>query len=73
MQRAWAKADEIYDDDVRKDRVKKSCALQFYGAFMYEYKGPCYIYAREITEEKRAAVAALAEENAARKHAALSA
>ncbi|KAF2621436.1 hypothetical protein BU25DRAFT_482780 [Macroventuria anomochaeta] len=41
MQRVWCKADETYHSDVRKDCNCKDCALQFFGAFQYDHKGPC--------------------------------
>lgn len=66
MQRAWAREDEVYDDDVKKDRNRRECCLQFYGAFRYDHKGPCHAYFEETEEEKQSAEQALKEENAQR-------
>ncbi|KAF1972838.1 hypothetical protein BU23DRAFT_568679 [Bimuria novae-zelandiae CBS 107.79] len=66
MQRVWCKEDERYDNYVKKDRNRKDCCLQFYGAFRYNYKGPCYTYFEETEEEKRSADKALRKENAQR-------
>jgi hypothetical protein len=66
MQRAWAKEGEQYHQDIKKDRKAQHLSLMFYGAFMYNYKGPCRIYPRETKEEKEAAEVALAQENAER-------
>ncbi|KAF1943601.1 hypothetical protein EJ02DRAFT_294749, partial [Clathrospora elynae] len=64
MQRAWYKEGEKYDDNVRKDRLRKDCCLQFYGSFRYDHKGPCYIYYKETEAEKQDAEEKLQEENA---------
>ncbi|KAF1967907.1 hypothetical protein BU23DRAFT_658121, partial [Bimuria novae-zelandiae CBS 107.79] len=73
MQRAWFLPDEKYHLDVKHNRVQKYCKLQFYGAFTYNHKGPCYIYGHEKEDEKVAAEAALARENAERRKQATSA
>jgi transposase len=67
MQRAWYKEGEKYNDDVRKDRTRKECCLQFYGAFQYDHKGPCHVYYHETGQEKQAAEVALQKENEAMK------
>ncbi|KAF2622863.1 hypothetical protein BU25DRAFT_494728 [Macroventuria anomochaeta] len=41
MCRTWCKGDERWDDNVKHNRNCKDCCLQFYGAFRYNYKGPC--------------------------------
>lgn len=51
MIRTWCKDDEIYDDDVKKDRKAPGTALQFFGAFRYNNKGPCHVYYHETQEE----------------------
>jgi len=63
MIRTWARDDEIYDDNVRHNRNRRDCCLQFFGAFRYDYKGPCHVYFQETKEEKEIAEAALAAEN----------
>lgn len=63
MQRAWFKAGEKYNRDVKKRRVKKYSKLQFYGAFTYDEKGPCHVYAKETAEQKKAAAEAIKKEN----------
>ncbi|KAK7178253.1 cAMP-regulated phosphoprotein family protein [Paraphaeosphaeria sporulosa] len=73
MQRAWFRPEEKYDNDVKHDRIQKYCKLQFYGAFTYNHKGPCHIYAKETKAEARAAEAALDRENAERRKQATSA
>ncbi|KAF1964209.1 hypothetical protein BU23DRAFT_417427, partial [Bimuria novae-zelandiae CBS 107.79] len=73
MRRAWFLPDEKYDCDVKHDRVQKYCKLQFYGAFTYNHRGPCHIYGHEKEDEKVAAEAALAHENAERRKQATSA
>ncbi|KAF1973223.1 hypothetical protein BU23DRAFT_386562, partial [Bimuria novae-zelandiae CBS 107.79] len=61
--RAWAKEDEIYHPDVKRPKIRNNCALQFYGSFTYDAKGPCYIYGTESPEAKKLAKQALDEEN----------
>jgi transposase len=68
MQRVWCKDGERYDEGVKKTRNRKDCALQFYGAFRYDHKGPCHVYWHETDEEKEYAVAALEAENLYRQH-----
>ncbi|KAF1941289.1 hypothetical protein EJ02DRAFT_492810, partial [Clathrospora elynae] len=63
MIRAWCKEDEIYNDNVKKDRKQISAALQFFGAFRYNYKGPCHVYYYETQEEIEAREQALKWEN----------
>ena len=65
MMRTWAKAGEVYDDDVRKERNRKDCCLQFFGACRYDHKGRCHVYFRETEHEKNVADEALEKENAA--------
>jgi transposase len=57
MQRTWCKGYERWDDNVKHDRNRKDCCLQFYGAFRYNHKGPCCVYYEETEEEKLAAEA----------------
>ena len=73
MQRAWFRPEEKYDKDVKHDRIQKYCKLQFYGAFTYNHKGPCHIYAQETKAEAQAAEVALTRENAERRKQATSA
>ncbi|KAF1935972.1 hypothetical protein EJ02DRAFT_482793, partial [Clathrospora elynae] len=47
MIQAWARKDEFYNDDVRHERNRKDCCLQFFGAFRYGHKGPCHVYFHE--------------------------
>ncbi|KAF1967914.1 hypothetical protein BU23DRAFT_481887, partial [Bimuria novae-zelandiae CBS 107.79] len=61
--RAWAKEDEIYHPDVKRPKNRNNCALQFYGSFTYDAKGPCYIYGTESPEAKKLTKQALNEEN----------
>jgi hypothetical protein len=68
MQRVWCKDGEQYDEGVKRDRNRRACCLQFYGAFRYEYKGPCYTYFQETAAEKQLAEEALEKENKQRKH-----
>jgi hypothetical protein len=68
MQRVWCKDGERYDTDVKKDRNRKDCALQFYGAFRYNHKGPCHVYWHETEEEKKDAEEVLKKENTERQH-----
>lgn len=63
MLRAWAKADEVYHCDVKRPKIRNNCALQFYGSFTYDAKGPYHIYRKETEDEKKAANKALVEEN----------
>jgi hypothetical protein len=63
MTRAWCKEDEIYDDNVRKDRKPMGSALQFFGAFRYDHKRPCHCYYHETQEEIEAGEKALAWKN----------
>jgi len=63
MKRAWALPDEIYYEDVKRAKIRLTCTLQFYGAFTYDAKGPCYIYSKETKAQKQAAKEALAKEN----------
>ncbi|KAF1351697.1 hypothetical protein EJ07DRAFT_137197, partial [Lizonia empirigonia] len=64
MQRVWCKEAERFKDDVKKDRNRRECCLQFYGAFRYNNKGPCYTYFEETKEQKQSAEVALGKENA---------
>lgn len=64
MMRVWARSDEKYDDDVRHDRNRRDCCLQFFGAFRYDYKGPCHVYFHETQQEKQVAEELLEKENA---------
>jgi hypothetical protein len=52
---------------VRKDRIRKDCCLQFYRAFRYNHKGPCYVYYEETEAEQREAEQKLQVENKVRK------
>ncbi|KAF1976469.1 hypothetical protein BU23DRAFT_596891 [Bimuria novae-zelandiae CBS 107.79] len=61
MQRTWGKEQERWDERVRHDRNRKDCALQFYGSFRYNYKGPCHVYHQETEQEKEAAEVQLKE------------
>ena len=63
MQRTWCKELERWDEGVKHDRNRKDCALQFYGSFRYDYKGPCHVYFPETEEQKRLADAQLKQEN----------
>lgn len=63
MIRTWCKEGEQYDDDVKHDRTRNECCLQFYGCFRYNYKGPCHVYYPETEEEKAKAEAHLEELN----------
>ena len=47
MLRTWARDDEVYHNDVRHDRNRRDCCIQFFGAFRYNYKGPCHVYFHE--------------------------
>lgn len=67
MQRTWCKLDEVYDNNVKKDRSLKYSKLQFFGAFRYDYKGPCHVYYPETKEEKEKAEKALKKENQGRR------
>ncbi|KAF2822661.1 hypothetical protein CC86DRAFT_458446 [Ophiobolus disseminans] len=60
--RTWARPDEIFDDDIKKDRKPMGAALQFFGAFRYN-KGPCHVYYHETQEEIAAGEVALKFEN----------
>ncbi|KAF1363980.1 hypothetical protein EJ07DRAFT_101794, partial [Lizonia empirigonia] len=64
--RVWCKEAERFEDDVKKDRNRRECCLQFYGAFRYDNKGPCYTYFEETKEQKQSAEVALGKENAQR-------
>ncbi|KAF1967269.1 hypothetical protein BU23DRAFT_484046, partial [Bimuria novae-zelandiae CBS 107.79] len=63
MQRTWCKEQERWDEGVKHDRNRKDCALQFYGSFRYNYKGPCHVYHQETEQEKEAAEVQLEEDN----------
>ena len=63
MQRTWCKENERWDEGVKHDRNHKDCALQFYGSFRYNCKGPCHVYYCETKKEKQAAEVALKQEN----------
>jgi hypothetical protein len=63
MQRVWCKEDERFDNNVKKDRNRRECCPQFYGAFRYDYKDPCYTYFEETKEEKQSAEQVLVKEN----------
>ncbi|KAF2627244.1 hypothetical protein BU25DRAFT_468862 [Macroventuria anomochaeta] len=67
MQRVWCKDNERYDEGVKKDRSAKYTALQFYGAFRYDHKGPCVIYHEETDAQKHKAEKKLHAENKWRK------
>ncbi|KAF2034194.1 hypothetical protein EK21DRAFT_85637 [Setomelanomma holmii] len=49
--RTWCRDDEVYNQDVKKDRKAPGAALQFFGAFRYNNKGPCHVYYHETQEE----------------------
>ena len=53
--RTWCRGGERWDDNVKHDRNRKDCCLQFYAAFRYDYKGPCHVYREETEAEKVAA------------------
>ncbi|KAF1360998.1 hypothetical protein EJ07DRAFT_164613 [Lizonia empirigonia] len=55
MQRVWCKEAERFEDDVKKDHNRRECCLQFYRAFRYNNKGPCYTYFKETKEQKQSA------------------
>jgi hypothetical protein len=65
MIRTWARNNEIYNDDVRYDRNRRDCCIQFFRAFRYDYKGPYYSYFHKTLKEKELAEELLALENAA--------
>ncbi|KAF1964536.1 hypothetical protein BU23DRAFT_521022, partial [Bimuria novae-zelandiae CBS 107.79] len=62
-QRAWAKDDEIYHPDVKRPKIRNNYALQFYGSFTYDAKGPFHIYGTETPGAKKLAKQALDKEN----------
>ena len=68
MQRTWCKEDERWDEGVKHDRNRKDCCLQFYGAFRYNFKGPCYVYREETEQEKLDAEAHIKHLNEDTKH-----
>lgn len=47
------KENERWDEGIKHDRNRKDCALQFYGCFRYNYKGPCHVYHEETEQEKK--------------------
>jgi hypothetical protein len=57
MMRTWCCEGERWDDDVKHDRNRKDCCLQFYAAFRYNFKGPCHVYREETEAEKQEAAA----------------
>jgi hypothetical protein len=63
MQRTWCTEQEIWDEDVKRDRNRRNCTLQFYGAFRYNYKVPCHVYHPETKAEKQVTDAQLRHEN----------
>ncbi len=65
MLRTQARDNKVYYHDVRHDRNQRDCCLQFFGAFRYNHKEPCYVYFHETQEEKEIAEKLLALENAA--------
>jgi len=65
MIRTWARDDEIYNEDVRHNRNRRDCCIQFFGAFRYDYKGPRHVNFHETQEEKQVAEELLELENAA--------
>ena len=68
MQRTWCKENERWDEGVKHDRNRNDCYLQFYGAFRYNFKGPCHVYHEETEQEKRDAEAHIKRLNEDTKH-----
>jgi hypothetical protein len=64
MMRTWIQQHERWDDDVKHERTRKTCCLQFYAVFRYNYKGPCHVYYEETEAEKVAAEEHIAALNA---------
>jgi hypothetical protein len=67
MIRTWCCEGEKYNTDVKHDRNRKDCCLQFYGCFRYNYKDPCHVYHPETEAEKLAAQVHIQELNADQK------
>ena len=67
MMRTWCREGERCDTNVKHDRNRRDCCLQFYGSFRYNYKGPCHIYYPETDAEKEVAEVHIQELNADQK------
>jgi hypothetical protein len=63
LMRTWAKEEEEYHEDVKKDQIEQHLSLMFHRSFVYNHKGPCHIYPQETKEEKAAAEVAFKKEN----------
>ncbi|KAF2002013.1 hypothetical protein P154DRAFT_521183 [Amniculicola lignicola CBS 123094] len=66
MKRAWCREGEEYHKDVKREKIRPACTLQFWGAFTYGEKGPCHIYRKEIKEMAIQAKKDLDKENVTR-------
>jgi transposase len=67
--RSWAKPDERYHPDVKRDQLKTDSELMVWACFAYGVKGPMHVWYPEEEDEKKAAKSALDEENEVRKAA----
>jgi hypothetical protein len=58
----------VFYEGVKHNRNHKDCYLQFYSAFRYNFKGPCYVYRKETEQEKLNAEAHIKHLNKDTKH-----
>ena len=43
---------EAYANDLKLPKIRPTCTIQFWGAFIYDCKGPCYIFDKETKQQK---------------------
>jgi len=51
--RVWRLPGEAYDKHCIRRRWKGFSEFMFWGAFSFDKKGPCHVWEKETTEEKR--------------------
>jgi transposase len=63
--RVWRRPDEAYEKSVIRERWKGFMEFMFWGCFTYDRKGPCHVWKRETSQQKKAADKDIANMNAA--------
>ena len=62
-ERVWRTTQEVAEKTCIRNRWKGYSEFMFWGAFTYDYKGPCHVWKTETAAEKRSALIDLQKRN----------